>query len=138
MVIRIFPHSKKEFNNESDLQKWLKSDLILQDGKYLLRTINGVGSIPVGSMVLFRFNKNIVGQAVVERDIKPINKETNGVTYKGIIKFNISTIKVYRKPLPIGFVEKLTDRSFQFARAYYKFYDYSIYDKIQEEINRMI
>ena len=93
MTIRIFPHTKKEFETEEELRDWLAHELKSRKGKYRLRTTNGVGSIPSGSVVLFRFDNNIIGHAIVEKDVELINEEIDGVKYKGRIQFNLVRVQ---------------------------------------------
>jgi hypothetical protein len=69
--IRIFPHSREEFPSDGLLQIWLHSALRSKGGVYHLKTLNGgkPKNLSPGSIVLFRFDKSIVGEAVVQKDI---------------------------------------------------------------------
>lgn len=125
MLIRIFPHTTDEFEDEIALKDWLLHHLPYSrkgnpKGYYRLRTINGVGQVPPGSVVLFRFKNNIVGSAVVKRDVEPISETIGGVTYKGSIIFDPDSINVYDCSVPIKFLADLTQRNFSYARAYFK------------------
>ena len=133
-IIRIFPHSREEFNTDDELRMWLYNGLRLRDGEYYLRSTKGVGSIPPGSIVLFRFDKYIVGEAIVKDDVKEINIIKNDVKYGGMIKFEASSIRIYRRPLEIKFLEKLTGRDFSVARTYFRINEWDIYPQILAEI----
>ena len=132
-TIRIFPHSREEFKTDDELRSWLYNGLRLKDGEYYLRAIRGVGSIPKGSIVLFRFDKDIVGEAIVKEDVKKIDIIENGVKYEGMIKFEASSIRIYRRPIKIKFLEKITGRDFSVARTYFKI-DWNIYPQILAEV----
>jgi len=136
MIIRIFPNTRKEFDAEEKLRDWLNDELRLRGGEYHLRTTNGVGSIPAGSIVLFRFEKNIVGHAVVKKDVVSFNKKIDGIKYEGMIQFKPSSIKVYKKALPIEFLEKITGRNFSFGRAYFRIETSDLFHKILAEIKK--
>lgn len=121
MLIRIFPHTKEEFADEIQLKHWLK--YILPDereGYYRLRTTRGVGQIPPGSVVLFRFGNNIAGSAIVQQDVEAFKETVEGIQYEGRLKFDPDSIKVYDCSIPIEFLADLTQRSFSFAKAYFK------------------
>jgi len=134
MAIRIFPHSMEEFSNELELIKWLNGRLRQNMGKYHLRGIQAVGKIPPGNIVLFRFKNNIVGHAIVKKDIVKKTQVINGVTYHGIIQFVASSITVYKKPIAINRIEKVTNRDLSKGRPYYKFENPETYYKILEII----
>ena len=121
MLIRIFPHTKEEFADEIQLKHWLKYILPYErEGYYRLRTTRGVGQIPPGSVVLFRFGNNIVGSAVVQQDVEAFNRTVKGVHYEGRIRFDPASINVYDHSIPIEFLQDLTQRSFTVARTYFK------------------
>ena len=121
MLIRIFPHTTDEFEDEIALKYWLNHTLPYdQEGCYHLRTTQGVGQLPPGSLVLFRFKKNIVGSALVKQGVQPLNETIGGITYKGLITFDPDSIYVYDYSIPIAFLEDLTQRDFSFARTYFK------------------
>jgi hypothetical protein len=121
MLIRIFPHSKEEFEDEIALKYWLAHILPYErKGRYLLRSTGRVGKIPPGSVVLFRFGNNIVGSAVVQQDVESIDETIDGVHYEGRIRFDTNSVKVYDCSIPIEFLEDLTQRPFAVARTYFK------------------
>jgi hypothetical protein len=133
--IRIFPHSREEFETDDELRTWLHNGLRLRDGKYYLRSIQpvGLGKNSPGTLVLFRFDKEILGEAVVKEDVVKVERQRGDVEYKGMIKFEASSIRIYRKPIKVEFLEKLTGRDLSVAKTYFKFDDWNIYHKILEE-----
>ena len=137
-TIRIFPHSREEFRSADELASWLQSGLRYRDGKYHLRRVGaGIGSIPPGSVVLFRFDKEIIGEAIVKQDVVEEEIVDSGYTYKGYIQFEQSSVRVYRGFLPIEFLEKATGKDLSVARTYYKIDDWGVYAKvIKEQVKR--
>jgi|Deesub1362B_J571_1020462.scaffolds.fasta_scaffold06895_2 hypothetical protein len=130
-ILRIFPHSKQEFATADDLRSWLVTALKARGGRYLLRS--NQGSIPRGSVVLFRHGNQIVGEAVVEEDFVSQPVEVDGVTYEGSIKFAVSSIRLYVGGLPIEVLADLAGRDFSVARTYYKIEDWAVYPRILSE-----
>ena len=131
-IIRIFPHSRDEFPTADDLRTWLLTALKARGGRYHLRTSQG--SIPPGSVVLFRHGDEVVGEAVVEENfISQPTKEAD-VTYEGFIKFAPSSIRVYVGALPAKVLGQLCGRDFSGARPYYKIEDWALYPKILAEV----
>ena len=133
-TIRIFPHSREEFETDDELMSWLHNGLRLRDGEYYLRSTQGVGSISPGSIVLFRFDKDIMGEAIVKEDVKEVDITENEVRYEGMIKFEASSIRIYRRPVEIKFLESLTGRDFSVARTYFKIDNWDIYPQILAEV----
>ena len=133
--IRIFPHSREEFETDDELRTWLHNGLRLRDGKYYLRSIQpvGLGKNPPGTLVLFRFDKEILGEAVVKEDVVKVERQRGDVEYEGMIKFEASSIRIYRKPIKVEYLEKLTGRDLSVAKTYFKFDDWNIYHRILEE-----
>ena len=133
--IRIFPHSREEFEADDELRTWLHNGLRLRDGKYYLRSIQpvGLGKNPPGTLVLFRFDKEILGEAVVKEDVVKVERQRGDVEYEGMIKFEASSIRIYRKPIKVEYLEKLTGRDLSVAKTYFKFDDWNIYHRILEE-----
>lgn len=111
--IRIFPHSRGEFPSDGLLQIWLHSALRSKGGVYHLKTLRGgkPKNLSPGSIVLFRFDKSVVGEAVVQKDIsKNISNEEredmNLLTgkkqkYEGRVTFNPSSIRLYSPPVKL-------------------------------------
>ena len=132
-TVRIFPHSRDEFETADEIRIWLYNGLRLRDGGYYLRAIKGVGSIPRGSIVLFRFDKDIVGEAIVKENVKEVDVIESGVRYEGMIKFEASSIRIYRRPIKIKFLENITGRDFSVARTYFKI-EWDVYPQILAEV----
>ena len=132
-TVRIFPHSRDEFETDDELRSWLHNGLRLRDGEYYLRATKGIGSIPRGSIVLFRFDKDIVGEAIVKEDVQKVDIIRRGVKYEGMIKFEASSIRIYRRPIKIKFLENITGRDFSVARTYFKI-EWDVYRQILAEV----
>ena len=134
--IRIFPHSREEFETDDELRTWLHNGLRLREGKYYLRSIQpvGLGKNSPGTLVLFRFDKEILGEAVVKEDVVKVERQRGNVEYEGMIKFEASSIRIYRKPIKVEFLKKVTKLNLVGANVYYKFDDWNIYPKILEEV----
>lgn len=132
VIIRIFPHSREEFSSADDLRTWLLTALKARGGRYFLRSTQG--SIPTGSIVLFRHGDEIIGEAVVENDFVSREMSEKGVTYEGFIKFAPSSIRTYVGALSIESLGKLAGRDFSGARPYYKIEDWTLYPKILSEV----
>jgi len=135
-IIRIFPHSREEFKSADELRTWLYNELRLRDGKYNLRSIQtvGIGKNTPGTLILFRFNKEILGEAIVKEDVIEEKNIFEEIEYEGMIRVEASSIRIYRKPIGINFIEKITDRDLSIAQNHYKFNDWNIYSKILEEV----
>lgn len=132
--IRIFPCNREEFETVEELRIWLEKTLPLErEGRYRLRTLQNIKSVPQGSIVLFRFDQEIIGEAIVRQDIQEINEEINGVNYVGAIYFEPSSIRIYKRPLPVSFIEQLSNKNLAVPRSYYKIYDFNIHKAILEK-----
>ena len=134
--MRIFPHSRDEFETADDLKTWLLTALKARGGRYFLRLDSKHGSNPTGSIVLFRHGDEIVGEAVVEQDFVPEPKIEGGFSYEGYIKFSPSSIRTYVGAIPIETLERLTRRDLKRARPYYKIEDWTIYPLILAAVVR--
>ena len=61
-----------------------------------------VGKNPKGSIVLFRFGtEHIVGHAIVEREVEPLDEIIKKIKYEAGIYFDPSSIRVYETPINI-------------------------------------
>jgi hypothetical protein len=108
--VRIFPHdTKEEFRSEDLLRMWLLNGLRGRGGVYHLRSKNAVADLPPGSVVLFRYGKVIVGEAVVQKD-KEIPNDTlrdktlfgESADYEAQVTFAPSSIRLYAPPLHVN------------------------------------
>jgi hypothetical protein len=112
--VRIFPHSvEKEFPSEESLKEWLLGDLRQGGGVYRLRTTNCVKDLPPGSIVLFRYGKGIVGEAVVRKGkellnprVKEKTKTGEVVEYPAQVTFAPSSIRIYASPVPVEAIQR--------------------------------
>lgn len=84
-----FPHNVTEFRIPEELRSWLATDLKESGGYYKLHNAPGLGHLEKGSVVFFRRDRVVVGMAVVEEDLRPINPEENVelIKYEQIVKF---------------------------------------------------
>ena len=133
-MIRIFPHSRDEFETTDDLKTWLLTALKARGGRYYLREGSKYGSNPPGSIILFRYGDEIVGEAVVEEDFTPEHKAESGFRYEGYIKFEPSSIRTYVGALSIETLERIVGRELKPARPYYKIDSWIVYPSILAEV----
>lgn len=116
--IRIFPHSRKEFPSDGLLQIWLHSVLRSKGGVYHLKTLNGgkAKNLSPGTIVLFRFDKSIVGEAVVQKDISSERgQDMNLLTgkkqdYEGQVTFHPSSIRLYSPPVKLEKIQNFVGK----------------------------
>ena len=130
-IIRIFPHSKEFFEDPDQLRTWLHTTMRLRGGWYRIKKLKGVGlgKNPPGSIVMFRKDDRIVGEAIVKKDVILISDKG----YEGKIAFEPSSIRIYREPLGIGDLEKITGLNLKSARPYYLI-ESSFYPDIMKKI----
>src|SRR5205807_1304193 len=81
--IRIFPHSQKEFPSLDSLMIWLLNALRGKGGVYNLRSADSIKDLPSGSVVLFRYGHNIVGEAVVWKEKEVYSEKLKERTLSG-------------------------------------------------------
>ena len=143
-IICVFPCKSPEandyeFRSEDDLRTWLKTTLVFRNGKYNLRSIGQVPKMPIGSIVLFRIEKAIVGEGVVKKEIGSSEFED----YEGMVQFEPSSLRIYKEPLKVEELEELYERetgekkSFQ-SQGYVRIEskDFGIYGEILKRIAR--
>jgi hypothetical protein len=145
--VRIFPHSvEKEFPSEESLKEWLLGDLRQGGGVYRLRTTNRVKDLPPGSIVLFRYGKGIVGEAVVRKGKELLNpgveettKTGEVVEYPAQVTFAPSSIRLYAPPVPVEAIQRhmnehhIAKNIVTFPGAYVEL-DWEIYACILKEV----
>lgn len=110
-IICIFPCKNPEsedyeFSSEDELRTWLKTTLVFRNGKYHLRSIGQVPKVTVGSIVLFRIEKAIVGEGIVKKEIEDNKAEG----YEGMVQFEPSSLRIYKEPLKVEELEELYER----------------------------
>lgn len=131
--LRIFPTSREEFKTATDLRSWLHVGLRLSGGNYHLHT--GISKIECGSIGLFRFDQDIVGEAVVAKDgAEPCDHTEGGIRYESVVCFDPRSIRIYQRSVPIERVAEICGRDLSVARTYHKIEDWKVYPKLLAEI----
>jgi hypothetical protein len=135
--IRIFPHSKEEFPSLDMLTTWLLTALKARGGRYLIRSASSLADLPLGSVVLFRYGRVVVGEAVVSQYVRDATKNRTVLgqetQYEAYVELAPSSIRVFVPPLPIEELQSLIGESPNIttsAQPYYKLEDWAIYPKI--------
>ncbi len=139
--VRIFPCSRKEFPTEDSLLAWLLTGLRGRGGVYLMRNTDSVKDLPPGSVVLFRYGKSLVGEAVVWKgkevfDAKRKDQTLTGeeAEYEGQVTFMPSSIRLYAPPFPLEVLQTRLDKDVvNFPRAYTKL-DWSHYGLVLQVV----
>ncbi|MGA7217982.1 MAG: hypothetical protein WBX38_06685 [Candidatus Sulfotelmatobacter sp.] len=137
--IRIFPHSQAEFPSKELLMMWLVIGLRGRGGAYHLTSADAVADLSPGSLVLFRYGHEIIGEAVVCK-----GKELGGAkgrsllgeegSYAAQVTFAPSSIRLYSPPLPVKQIQQYTEKDISSsAQPYYKL-DWEIYGFILREV----
>ena len=110
-VVRVLPHSPKEFESAEELANWVGRELKERGGQYRAPTMSRFSRIPPGSICLFMKDKRIVAEGVVKEAVRKYEgKETSPVTskcYEGVITFEPSSLRRYVHPLELDFVQQL-------------------------------
>jgi hypothetical protein len=133
--VRIFPHSQAEFPSKDLLMTWLLTGLRGRGGVYHLTSADAVADLPPGSIVLFRYGHEIIGEAVVCK-----GKETGSAAgrsllgqegeYAARVIFAPSSIRLYSPPLPVKQIQQYTEKDISSsAQPYYKL-DWDVYGRI--------
>ncbi len=142
LQVRIFPHSQDEFPSEDSLLTWLLTSLRARGGEYYLRHSDSVKDLPPGSVVLFRYGHEIVGEAVVwkGKEVFPDKVKDRTLTgeeaeYGAKVTFASSSIRLYAPPLQVERLQlNLPEKDVvKFAGAYTSL-DWSIYGRILHEV----
>jgi hypothetical protein len=133
--IRIFPHSREEFPLQRDLAAWLMTGLRANGGKYLItnRTQTGTNrpdELPAGSVALFRYGDNLLGEAVVRSYTKkPDTDPDDKASYVAKVIFAPSSIRIYSPPVPVGVLATIVgdDDRFNLPFSYHQIDDWTVY-----------
>jgi hypothetical protein len=133
--IRIFPHNQNHFPSIDTLTTWLLTSLKARGGKYLLKSKDAVANLPPGSLVLFRYDKVVVGEAVViehSRDDPSVKRTLagNNMEYEGSVLFCPSSIRIYAPPVGIELLQGFIGESpnlIPSALPYFKIEDWNVY-----------
>lgn len=140
--IRIFPHNKKEFPTENSLTMWLLTSLRGSGGVYHLVTADRVKDLPPGSLVLFRYEQNIVGEAIVRKGKEVFQKKLKAMTqsgevgvYEAQVTFVPSSIRLYAPPIIVKQIEPPGKDLITYPGVYAKL-NWTIYARILEFMSR--
>lgn len=135
--IRVFPHSRDEFPTVHSLQTWLMNSLKASGGNYYLRSPTAVKDLDRGSIMLFRYGDEIVGEAVVHvHELGRFDRSTPSgelVTYQSRIEIETSSIRLYAPPIPVEDLQKMNhDRTNMItsAQPYYRIDNWEVYPKL--------
>jgi hypothetical protein len=143
--VRIFPHSQEEFQSKDLLMSWLLNGLRGRGGEYHLASAHRVKYLPPGSIVLFRYADEIVGEAVVSKKEHKLPKIKKGKSllgeegeYAAQVTFAPSSIRLYSPPVDVNTIQPLVDESrikkdLSGARPYYLL-NWDIYGRILKEV----
>jgi hypothetical protein len=136
--IRIFPNSQGEFETQAQLSAWLMTTLRANGGKYRITTQSEQSNhrpaeLPTGSIVLFRFNKLIIGEAVVLKySNEPAKDEEDGVDFLARVFFVPSSIRIFSPAIPIKVLDDLEEvpQNLSGANPYYRLVNWIVYPKM--------
>jgi hypothetical protein len=123
------------------LLAWLSTVLRARGGVYYLRRADAIKSLPPGSVVLFRYGNDIVGEAVVWKDKEPLSATEKGhnllgkdVTYAARITFLPSSIRIYAPPLPVECLRSQTEKDLTTYAGAYVELEWSAYSIVLQEV----
>ncbi len=134
--IRIFPHSQDEFPSLQTLQTWLMTALKALGGRYLLQSKNAVADLPAGSIVLFRYGNEIVGEGVVREYKRESHTERTlaGAVqqYEARVTFAPGSIRLFVPPLAVEELQRIVGDAvpIMVPSGYYIIRDWSVYPKL--------
>jgi hypothetical protein len=134
--LRIFPHSQEEFPSLDFLQTWLMTVLKARGGIYNLRNRNAVADLPGGSIVLFRYGDQIIGEAVVrgyKRETHPTQPAmADGRPYEAHVEFAPDSLRLYAPPVAIKALQAIVgnDLPIMVPNGYYIIRDWGSYPKL--------
>jgi len=98
-TVYIFPNSEDEFSKFSDLKNYIEDDLRRGEGYNHTQ----IRETSPGSIILFAYNKKIVGEGVV----KSATTEKVPKDYKKTYFFDKDLLRVYNKKIPIDDLKDL-------------------------------
>ena len=113
--VYLVPHG--EFDDADDLGQWLSDELAL-NGEYAVASQHYWRNVIPDSTCLFQKKKTIVGEGkmvggVVSYSGIEISPQT-GRRYAGMVHFDPTSIKVYKKPISFAEAEKLLGKTLTF------------------------
>ena len=132
-IIRIFPH-KSWVPKDEDFKGWLHFTLRARGGTYYFRKAYKyiMNNNPPGTIVLFRFEDEIVGEGVVKVD----TVKSNISHYEKMITFEPSSIRIYAKPLTVERLSKALDKDLSSDTTYYAI-PMKHYGTVLSEVNNL-
>jgi hypothetical protein len=143
MHLQIFPHSQQEFPSMEILMMWMLNGLRGRAGVYYFRDASAIRDLPRGSVVLFRWQRIIVGEAVVWKEkevfrdqLREKTLQGQDVGYTAQVTFAPSSIRLYSPPLPVEFIQQQIGQGkdiMSYSGAYIEL-DWSLYARILAEV----
>jgi hypothetical protein len=141
LQVRVFPHSRDEFPSEDSLLTWLLTALRGRGGVYYLRNADSIRDLPPGSVVLFRYNDCIVGEAVVREGKKVFPQKVKDRTltgqeaeYAAQVSFAPSSIRLYAPALPVERIQPHLNKDIVKYAGAYTDLDWNIYGIVLQEV----
>lgn len=135
-TLRIFPHDAAVFATEDDLTAWIMTALKARGGRYYLladdpRPVPAENMMEPGSVVLFRYANNIVGEAVIRSFDKTAGTQRDGRSYQAVATFVTSSIRIYSPAISTHALQQLIGESpnISVERSYHQL-DWSAYPKV--------
>ena len=114
-LVKILPHSPKEFKTADELANWIGTELKARGGEYLVVHMNRRYEMPSGSVCLFMKDRKVVAEGVVKESLQRYEgKEvspTTGKPYEGAMTFEPSSLRRYVRPLELDFVQQISGRN---------------------------
>jgi hypothetical protein len=134
--IRIFPHSQEEFPSLDALQTWLMTALKARSGRYLLRSRKAVAELPMGSIVLFRYADDVVGEGVVREYVRESHtgRTLTGEEqqYEAQVTFAPDSIRLFAPPVTVEELQRIVGEALpiMIPNGYYIIRDWGVYPKL--------
>jgi len=114
-VVKILPHSPKEFKTAEELANWLGTGLRARGGEYQVVRVSRRYEMPPGSVCLFMKDRKVVGEGVVKESLRRHEgKEispTTGKPYEGAMIFEPSSLRRYVRPLELDLIQQISGKN---------------------------
>jgi hypothetical protein len=108
--IRIFP-AERSFPSREAFAAWL-AQLRASGGEYHL--MNAIAELPIGSVVLFRYADEIVGEGVVREYVRRPGAAPSPTgeaeRHEASVSFAPGSIRFFRPPLPADVIQEVIGR----------------------------
>jgi hypothetical protein len=136
----IFPHSRKYFPTKNDLLRLLEEYKTGKDSTYCHKAKR---SMPPGSIVLFAYGDEIIGQAVVKINRKATKEEIEEQSKKGYapkFTFEIFNDLICIFPKPVKLSEIKTFEAYKGKRLFYviKNYPYLSFEEYADILSKAL